>query len=200
VEQVQLPTASLEEVAQEDASLTVVMPNAAATIDAKALNAIADQAAGSAITLSITQIETAELSDAQQAAIEKLDVAATIKAELICVETQKNIWTAENNATQENTGAITVKIPFAPAEGTKGSDYKVFYIADDGSVKAIHTAYQDGHLIFALEHFSEYVVVNTALSPDTGDKTMLIPMALLMVLSAACFTVMVVGKKQLLTL
>lgn len=198
IEQVQLPTTSLEEVAQEDASLTVVMPNAAATIDAKALNAIADQAAGSAITLSITQIETAELSDAQQAAIEKLDVAATIQAELICVETQKNIWTAENNATQENTGTITVKIPFAPAEGTKGSDYKVFYVADDGSVKAIDTTYQDGHLIFALEHFSEYVVVNTALSPDTGDKTMLMPMILLMVLSAACFTVMVVGKDQLL--
>ena len=68
-------------------------------------------------------------------------------------------------------------------------------------MKEIQTAYEDGHLVFSLEHFSEYVVVNTkttSQTPNTGDNAMLTPVALLLALSFAGMAVMVAGKKKLL--
>lgn len=77
----------------------------------------------------------------------------------------------------------------------------VLFIDDGGTVKEIETAFIDGHLVFALERFSEYVVVNTKTvseTPDTGDNAMLAPFAMLLALSFAGVAVLVSGKKKLL--
>lgn len=84
---------------------------------------------------------------------EHKDVAMVISAEIIC--NGKNI-------TDFGEGKVKVQIPFEPATGTKGSDYKIIYVADDGKLENITTSYKDGFLVAELEHFSEYVIVNTA--------------------------------------
>ena len=201
VVKVELPVQALENVAKEEANLTVVMPSVTVTVDTDALKAVTEQAAGNTVTLVVEQVKEETLTEKQQEAVKQYDVAVTIKAEFICQETNEKIWTEDNNADEESSGSVTVKMPFTPAEGSKGSDYKVLYIADDGSVKAIDTAFVDGHLVFALEHFSEYVVVNTkttSQTPNTGDNVMLTPVALLLTLSFAGVAVMVAGKKKLL--
>ena len=86
-------------------------------------------------------------------AIKDKDVAMVISAEIIC--NGKNI-------TDFGEGKVMVQIPFEPATGTKGSDYQIIYVADDGTLENIPTSYKDGFLIAELEHFSEYVIVNTA--------------------------------------
>lgn len=199
VVKVELPVASLESVAQEEASLTVVLPSVTVTVDTEALKAVTEQAAGNTVVLSVEQVKEETLTEKQQEVVKNYDVAVTIKAEFICQETQEKIWTEDGNA-DKTTGSVTVKMPFTPAEGTKGTDYKVLYIADDGTVKEIETAFEDGHLVFALEHFSEYVVVNAAIkdNPATNDTTIIVPCMLLFGLSFAGVAVMVAGKKQIL--
>ena len=198
VVKVELPVQALETVAKEEANLTVVMPSVTVTVDTDALKAVTEQAAGNTVTLVVEQIKEETLTEKQQEAVKNYDVAVTIKAEFICQETNEKIWTEDNNA-EKQTGSVTVKMPFTPAEGSKGSDYTVLYIADDGSVKEIKTSYEDGNLVFDLEHFSEYIVVNTktSVNPDTGDHVMLAPFALL-VLSVMGMAVMVAGKKKLI--
>lgn len=206
VVKVELPVQALETVAKEEANLTVVMPSVTVTVDTDALKAVTEQAAGNTVTLVVEQVKEETLTEKQQEAVKNYDVAVTIKAEFICQETNEKIWTEDNNA-EKQTGSVTVKMPFTPAEGSKGSDYTVLYIADDGAVKEIKTSYEDGNLVFDLEHFSEYVVVNTkttsaapdtGVNPDTGDHVMLAPVALLLVLSVMGMAVMVAGKKKLI--
>ncbi len=200
VVKVELPVEALENVAKEEATLTVVMPSVTVTVDTDALKTVTEQAAGNTVTLVVEQVKEETLTEKQQEAVKKYDVAVTIKAEFICQETNEKIWTEDDNAEKES-GSVTVKMPFTPAEGTEGSDYTVLYIADDGTVKEIETAFVDGHLVFALEHFSEYVVVNTnttSVTPDTGDHALLVPFALLLVLSVAGVSVMTAGKKKLI--
>lgn len=200
VVKVELPVQALENVAKEEANLTVVMPSVTVTVDTDALKAVTEQAAGNTVTLVVEQVKEETLTEKQQEVVKNYDVAVTIKAEFICQETNEKIWTEDNN-TEKQTGSVTVKMPFTPAEGSEGSDYTVLYIADDGSVKEIKTSYENGNLVFALEHFSEYVVVNTkttSVTPDTGDHAMLAPFALLLALSVMGMAVMTAGKKKLI--
>ena len=71
--------------------------------------------------------------------------------------------------------------------------------ADDGSVEEIPTAYANGTLVMTLSHFSEYVVVNTAVkdatNPSTGDSFSPIMMVCLLVMSSAALIVLS-GKKR----
>ncbi len=195
VTKVELPVTSLEKVAElhEDATLTVALNDATVVLDTTAMEAIAAQAKGETVTLNISNIETAELNEKQQEALEDKKVAAAISAEIICNTSNEKIADFQG-------GNVTVEIPFAPEEGTHGSEYTVFYVADDGTMEEIETAYVDGKLVVTLKHFSEYVVVHTAQTsetPDTGDQFLLIPAAALVLLSAAGCAVMIGGKKKL---
>ena len=192
---VQLPVASLEKVAElhEEATLTVVMKEATVTMDAATLEAVTKQAEGSTVTLVVEQIPVEELTDKQQAAVENKEVVATISAQIICDATGNTIHDFDG-------GNVTVQIPFTPEEGTKGEDYAVYYVADDGSVEKIETKYVDGHLVVTLEHFSEYVIVNTKANADpsnpaTGALSMAPVMALLVINSIGAGA-LIAGKKR----
>ena len=193
---VQLPVASLEKVAElhEEATLTVVMNEATVTMDAATLEAVTKQAEGSTVTLVVEQVPVEKLSEKQQEAVKNKEVVATISAEIICDTTGNTIHDFEG-------GSVTVQIPFAPEEGTKGEDYAVYYVADDGSVEKIATKYVDGHLVVTLEHFSEYVIVNTKANadpsnPGTGDLSMA-PVFALLVINAIGAAAIVTGKKRI---
>lgn len=157
VTSVSLPTASIEKVLEannqieDEIVLTVEMNTATVTLDSTALSAIADQVETSDITLVVEQIEKTALTQNQQDAVKNQNVEMVISAELIGGEASVHDFQG---------GTATVKIPFNPSEGSIGSDYKIMYVADDGTTEMIDTTYVDGYLVFTLDHFSEYVVVN----------------------------------------
>lgn len=164
----QLPVAGLEKVAGKEATLTVTNSDAVVTMDTKALAAIAEQADGDTVTLVAKKFALSALSSTQQAAVKDKKVALVITAELICDQTGEKIWTNADNKNAD-AGNITVKIPFTPEAGTKGTDYSVIYVADDGKTEAIPTVYKDGCLVVVLEHFSDYVIVNNAEETDSNE-------------------------------
>lgn len=150
---VELPVASVDKIADANKDLTVSTPEVTVTLDTKTLETIAAAVnrSDATVTLEVVKIETEELNAAQKDAIADLEVAVTISASLI----------ADNTSIHDfNGGNVTVQLPFTPAEGTSGSDYVIYYIADDGTTEKLDTTYVDGQLVFTLTHFSEYVVVN----------------------------------------
>lgn len=195
----QLPVASLTDVAEADATLTVTMADATVTIDQAALAAVAEQAGGATVTLEVKSIPENQLNAAQQKAVEKQDVEMTISASFL---------SAGKNISDFQGGSVTVSVPFALETGTTAADYKVLYIADDGSVEEIASSYANGCLVFTLNHFSEYVVVNTSEkqstdatepsapapeAPKTGDRMNLVLPVL--ILSGAMLLALIPAKK-----
>ena len=180
-----LPVASLQKVAEisEETTLTVNMTEVTVTMDAKTLAAVAEQSAGETVTLKVEKIETKALTEEQQAVIEDKEVAVVVSATLI----SNNVAISDFNG-----GEVTIALPFTLPEGTEGSDFQVYYVADDGTMTAHDTAYKNGCLVFSTTHFSDYVVVNTAVSapadptvPNTGDQSHLLFFTTLLMISAA---------------
>ena len=152
-------------------------------MDAKTLAAVAEQSAGETVTLKVEKIETKALTEEQQAVIEDKEVAVVVSATLI----SNNVAISDFNG-----GEVTIALPFTLPEGTEGSDFQVYYVADDGTMTAHDTAYKNGCLVFSTTHFSDYVVVNTAVSapadptvPNTGDQIHLLFFTTLLMISAA---------------
>ena len=173
VTKTEIPAAAIEKVADADASLTLTKEDATVTMDTKALDVVskaAKEEGATKIALVVEEIKTEELNAKQQEAVKEVaqekKVAKIISAELLVqtAEGEKKIGTEA--AGGFGGGTVTVKIPFTPETGYKGSDYSVVYVADDGTTKEIKTEYEGGYLVVALEHFSDYVIVNNA---DKGD-------------------------------
>ena len=165
VASVSIPASSVNKIVEannngEDISLTVEMDTATVTLDSKALETITEAAGNSReITLVVEQISETQLTESQQNAVAEQKVEMVISAELLGTD---GVITDD---TDFGGGTATVKLPFTPAEGTSGSDYKILYVADDGTIEEIDTTYVDGYLVFTLSHFSEYVVVETKAAP-----------------------------------
>ena len=148
---VTVPVASVNEVVAADKGLTVETKDTTVTLDAKAVEEVAKQAGTATnITIEVTKTEEKTLNKEQKEAIKDKEVAIVLSAKILA---------DGNEISKFNGGKVKVEIPFTPAEGTKGSDYKVYYVADDGKVTAIPTRYVKEKLVVELEHFSEYVVV-----------------------------------------
>ena len=152
VSSVALPVEKLEVVAGTDKALVVETTEAVVTIDNKALEEVVKQAgAEPTITLEVKKVEEKVLSETQQAVIENKEVAFVFTAEMLANGKEISNF---------NGGKVKLAIPFTPAENTNASDYKVFYIADDGSISEVLTQYVDGKIVVELEHFSEYALIN----------------------------------------
>ena len=155
-------------------------------MDAKTLEAIAKQADGATITLSIEQVEAKTLNAKQQKVLEYVKVNTVLTAQIL--SDGKYIGDFEG-------GSVAITVPFTPPEGKDGSSFTVWYVSDDGELEKMKSSYKDGKLSFTTKHFSDYVILEgePASNPATGDSFMLIPMILLFAISA--MAIVVTGKK-----
>lgn len=168
VTSVQIPVVSIKAIADAAKGVALNVSKIAVTLDKKTLEKIVDVAGTDEnVELKINEIKKETLTSKQQEAIKDKEVASVISAEIIC-----------NNKTISDFGGgkVTLQIPFTPAKGSKGSDYKVIYVSDDGKVEEIATKYENGFIVMELKHFSEYVIVksndsSTDTSPETGDSS-----------------------------
>ena len=166
-----LPVAGLETVAKVDKNLILMKEDATVTLDAKALDAVAEQAEGDSVTMKVENIHVKELTQKQQTAVKDKAVAATISVELICNKTGKNIATKDGKGFGDGTATVVVPVPAKLPDGVKAIDLKVYFVDDDGTVSEVKSELKDGNIIFRLKHFSEYVIAaEKPASPTTGDN------------------------------
>ncbi len=163
VESVELPVVSLQAVAQAEKALEVQTNSATVTLDAVALQTIADYSDDQdTVTLSVETIAEDVLNPEQQTALENKTVSAVLSAEVICGD--ETIHDFEG-------GEVTVQIPLED-DAPDTSVYEVLYIADDGTTETYDAVYENGVLTVKLTHFSEYAVVKFPLGDVNGDNTL----------------------------
>lgn len=170
--------------------LNVVTDSATISLDLATLNAIkAVSNEDSVITLEVKYIDQAALNGQQLAAIAHKSVAGVISAQLLC----DGAPIADFGG-----GLVTVRIPFAPTEGTDVSHYGLWYLAADGQMSAQDATYADGNWVMTLAHFSEYVVLYAppASNPNTADSFPIAAVVAVAVLSVLGMAVVVAGKKR----
>ena len=140
------------------------------TMDNKALTSALGQAEGAEITLVVNQVKTEELSTKQQKKLENKKVGMVITAQLL--SDGQPIWTKDDNKNTNKDGSITISVPFTPPAGTKGENFSVWFIDDEGEMTKMPTKFQNGKLVFTTWHLSEYVALeNEAPAPEATEPT-----------------------------
>ena len=121
------------------------------TVDKTAWNTITDNAKGESVTLSISQVQTA-------------DGNKPLVYELTAKAGETDVFA------QGSSGTITVDVPYT------GTTAHVYYVGDDGAEQMTDAEAKDGRLTWSVSHFSTYVVTQTetgtfAVTTEDGDTT-----------------------------
>lgn len=152
IDTVKLPAAAIKDIAakaqnEEVGGLTVKLPEAEISFDAKALSAIQAQA-GSQITLTVTPAKPADLNSRQKEAVGSAPVF------------DLTLRSSSGAITDFRGGYATVSLPYTLAAGQNPSGVVVYYLDSTGNTTPCTTMYDVGResAIFTTGHLSLYFV------------------------------------------
>lgn len=163
-----------EEAHNDTEVLQIDFPNGSVKLDDKTMRAIVEQAECNEVMLILENVGETRLNDTQEAAIADMNVYGGYEAYLLCIASNKRISDFQG-------GVATLSVPFTVPAGLDADKFSVWYVADDGSTEKLATRYENGHLIWNVGHFSDFIIVyegdDTGTTPDkpnfpqTGDDS-----------------------------
>lgn len=108
---------------------------------------------------------------------------------------EMNLTSAAGQAINQLKGYINVTVPMPAGMELAANETIRVYRVENGKLYKCDTAVADGQVTFATNHFSTYILVkqNIALSPKTGDVSMMPVVAMILAMGAA---VVVFNKKR----
>ena len=152
IDTVNLPAAAIKDIAakaqnEEVGGLTVKLPEAEISFDAKALSAIQAQA-GSQITLTVTPAKPADLNSRQKEAVGSAPVF------------DLTLRSSSGAITDFRGGYATVSLPYTLTAGQNPSGVVVYYLDSTGNITPCATMYdvRSKSAIFTTGHLSLYFV------------------------------------------
>lgn len=131
-------------------NLVVKMSEGTVSLDAKALEAVTEQANGDTIILVVDKTQGKQLSTAKQETLKDYNVNKTFEAYF------------ESNGQRIHDfkgGVATLSMKFEPTQGSNTKNYKIYYLDDNAKMHKYATKYEKGMLVFATTHFSDYAIV-----------------------------------------
>jgi len=133
--------------------LTIKLPASSVTFNAAALDAIADQATGSTISLEVSKEAVNKLASAQQNAVKDLEVQDVYSVTL----------TSGNKTISDfKGGSATVSVNYTLKAGQSARGIVVWYVAKDGTLTEVPATFANGKVTFTVSHFSDYVIAYDA--------------------------------------
>lgn len=154
---VELPKTSISSMVSEtDATLKVETPVGTISIPQDALTAIATQAAGSTVTMSLESVDKFSLTPTQQETVGDKPVYDI------------SIMSGSSHISSFNGKSITISLPYTLQEGESVGDVKVWYLNDAGELEQIDCTYDEkaGLATFKTSHLSYYLVGVEAAKDD----------------------------------
>ncbi|MBQ7299887.1 MAG: leucine-rich repeat protein [Clostridia bacterium] len=159
IEEVVLPTQVIETIADvvEDTENTteafaVHLSAGTMQFDDKALRAVAEQSDSTTVKLVIDDKTGESLNDLQEEALKKFDVYGKLDIYMVCEETGTRI-------SDFNGGTVTLQIPFEIPENCYSAGFQVWYVDENGNCTPMETRYENGNIVWDVEHFSDYVII-----------------------------------------
>lgn len=139
---------TLRALAGQEGSLNILFSDCEVLFDTTALTAILNGSGTADVTVQVRAAAGAELTSAQQKALNSLSVARIVKASV-----------NDGAVSDFGGGLATVYVPFKMTGGTGTCSYSVVYVSEDGTLEYVDSYYLDGYVVFFAEHFSDYVIV-----------------------------------------
>jgi hypothetical protein len=161
VNAVEIPTTSLKELESRHGEVNIVLTNFEVRFDKKATTAIVSQANGETIYICVEPIELEALEEQQVVSVEDKVVLISFSASVI---------SGGINISDFWEGQATIMIPFEPEENVDIDEYAVVYIPKNGEIEVMDSRYEDGCMVFSINHFSEYAIVRDATLKDATNK------------------------------
>ena len=204
ITKIELPMASIkhiveaaEEALNDTEALQIDFPQGSVKLDDKTLRTIIDTVGEeTTATLVLESVGTERLNDKQDAALDGQKVYGGYEAYLVCNTTGIRISDFKG-------GVATLSVPFEIPNGLKAEKFTVWYVADDGTIEKLDTYYKDGHLVWAVGHFSDFIIVyegdETPITPggaQTGDNSMIWLWVTISVVSAGVIFFLVFWKRR----
>jgi hypothetical protein len=146
---VELPKISISSLVSEtDAALKVETPVGIITISQDALAAIASQASGSTVTMSLETVNKSTLTPEQQKV-----VGDNLVYDISVVSGGKNISGFDG-------GSLTISLPYTLKDGQDPDNVMVWYLNDKGELEKMSCTYDKttGLATFTTTHLSKYLV------------------------------------------
>lgn len=156
-----LPTEALKKFADERLSAIFKLPQGVVNLDEDALASIAEQAAGTNVTISLKEADSSALTEEQREAARDNTVY-----DISIVSSSKNISTLGD-------GEITVTLPYTLKNSEDPAGVCVWYLDDKGNLEKIPCTYDErsGTVRFSVDHLSYFAVGYDALSAWTNPFT-----------------------------
>lgn len=139
---------TLRALAGQGSSLNILFSDCEVLFDPTALTAILKSSGSADVTVQVRAASGAELTTAQQKALNSLSVARIVKASV-----------NDGAVSDFGGGLATVYVPFQMTGGTGACSYSVVYVSEDGTLEYVDSYCLDGYVVFFAEHFSDYVIV-----------------------------------------
>ena len=141
-----------EEAHNDTEALQIDFPSGSVKLDDKTMRAVVEQAECNTVMLVLEEVGESRLNNAQDAAVADWDVYGGYEAYLYCIKGDKRISDFEG-------GVATLSVPFTVPAGLDADKFSVWYVADDGSTEKLDTHYANGHLVWDVGHFSDFIIV-----------------------------------------
>jgi hypothetical protein len=157
---------NLQKAVEENKNLVFVSEGITAEFDIATLKAITSQIEHDSpyVLFSVEQVDVSKLNASQSKALKNKNIVAVISAEIVA-----------NGKVIHNFsgGEVTIQVPFTPEKGN-GSQYRIVFVSDDGSIEKVDSHYENGYMVGTLKHFSNYVIVKdteAVANVDENEKT-----------------------------
>ena len=160
VNEVIVPAAAITKMIERDASVTMEFEKAKVFLSIESLKVIAEQAKGKDVEIRVVEMTHHELNEKQQKALEGKETELCITVQIHCDGEYIGDFKG---------GKAMLAIPFTPRDGRSVDYHKVYFVADDGHKEVIPFKYANGHMIIAVGHFSEYVIVYEGADIESED-------------------------------
>lgn len=133
---------------QTNAALLVSSPFISINLDGKALETIAASGQGDKVAISASLVEPDQLSESQRAKVGNRPVY------------DLTVFNGDKMVSDFGGGQATVSIPYALQPGENPNCVVMYFLADDGSLKAINGYYDRtaGAVVFKTNHFSRFMI------------------------------------------
>ena len=145
--------AAVTDASNDAEEFTIKLPASSVTFDADALDAIAEQAAGSTISLEVSKETVSKLATAQQNAVKALDVQDVYSITLT---------SGSKTISDFKGGSAAVSVNYTLKAGQSARGIVVWYVANDGTLTEVPSTFSAGKVTFTVSHFSNYVIAYDA--------------------------------------
>lgn len=181
VNQVTIPTQSVTKVAEAAADennattgLQIKLTSGTVQFDADALAAIAanaeSESAGVALSIESVAGDSAEADEVVEVLSERMnetqkeiltEIHENIETDILgAVDVNLTGATSNESIGNFDGGKVTISIPF-DIGNYNPNGFTIVYIYEDGTVEELEAVYENGCLVFTVEHFSAYIITYT---------------------------------------